>query len=216
MSYKSSSKKTGAGGPGKAAPGAVLWFTGLSGSGKTTLINALHGRLVLLGREARILDGDALRRGLCSDLGYGESDRKENVRRAAWMARFLAEAGHLVLCGFITPYRESRGAVRDIMSGLPYGECYVKCCLSECVARDPKGLYGKALRGEILGMSGLDAPFEEPTTPDLTVQTEAMDVDGCISAVMAFLYCSKMLDSSAGKILPVARSCDRQHLVTAN
>ena len=173
--------------PSKAMSGGVIWFTGLSGSGKSTLMSATQAKLARLGQDALVLDGDVLRQGLCGDLGFDDEDRRENIRRAAWLARHLAEAGHLVLCGFITPFNQSRDKVRAIMSGLAYGECYVKCCVSVCAARDPKGLYRKAARGEISRMSGLDAPFEVPASPDLIVDTEIMDVERCVMAIKSYL-----------------------------
>lgn len=166
---------------------ALLWFTGLSGSGKSTLAHAVEQRLYDMGVRSYVLDGDNIRTGLNSDLGLCPKDRRENIRRIAHVARLMVDAGLLVFASFIAPYRESRAFVREQMSGFPYYECYVKCDLEVCKDRDPKGLYQKALAGEITNMTGLTAPYEEPLAPDLVIETDRLPLEGSVDAVLDFL-----------------------------
>jgi len=144
---------------------ALIWFTGLSGSGKSTLAHALEDRLYRMGVRSYVLDGDNIRYGLNKDLGLTPEDRKENIRRIAEVAKLMADAGILVFAAFIAPYRESRELIRGLMDDVPYYECYVKCDLDVCEARDPKNLYKRARAGEIDNMTGISAPYEEPENP---------------------------------------------------
>jgi bifunctional enzyme CysN/CysC len=150
--------------------GATVWFTGLSGSGKSTVASALAGRLADQGVAHYLLDGDNLRHGLNGDLGFSEADRVENVRRVAEVARLFADAGLLALVPVISPYREGREQARAIheAAGLVFVEVHMATSLDECERRDPKGLYAKARRGELQGMTGIDDPYEAPIDPDLT------------------------------------------------
>lgn len=164
--------------------GATIWFTGLPGSGKSTLAHAVEFDLVRQGRSAYVLDGDNLRHGINADLGFSAADRDENVRRAAEVARLMADAGVIVLVSLVSPYRAARSRARELheAAGLPFAEVYVAITVQECADRDPKGLYARALRGEIKGMTGVDDPYEEPETPDLRVRPGFQE--GCKDEVL--------------------------------
>jgi bifunctional enzyme CysN/CysC len=152
--------------------GGTIWFTGLPGSGKSTLAHLVEFDLVRQGRMAYVLDGDNLRHGINADLGFSPADRDENVRRAGQLAHLMADAGVIALVSLVSPYREARNKARALheADGIPFGEVYVAVTVEECAARDPKGLYARALRGEIKGMTGVDDPYEEPDEPDLRVK----------------------------------------------
>ena len=149
--------------------GATVWFTGLSGSGKSTVAVEVERLLVSAGRPAYLLDGDNLRQGLNGDLGFTADDRAENVRRVGEVARLFADAGVVALVPVISPYVADRSRVRDIhaRAGLPFAEVFVDTPLEVCESRDPKGLYAKARAGEITGFTGIDDPYEAPTSPEL-------------------------------------------------
>jgi len=153
------------------ARGATVWITGLSGSGKSTLAAAVEERLVRAGQPAYRLDGDNVRSGLNSDLGFTHEDRDENVRRVAEVARLCADAGMVVLVALISPFAEARRRARVLHeeSGLPFLEVYVSTALSECESRDPKGLYVRAAEGDIANFTGVSDHYEPPTDPDLLV-----------------------------------------------
>ena len=140
-----------------------------------------------MGTRSYVLDGDNVRRGLNQDLGLSPADRKENIRRIAEVAKLMVDAGLLVFAAFIAPYKESREYVRELMSGWPYHECFVKCPLEECMKRDPKGLYKKALSLEIDNMTGISAPYEEPESPDLLIDTHRFSLDECTTQAIRFL-----------------------------
>lgn len=149
--------------------GAVVWLTGLSGSGKSTVAVALERLLVEAGRPAALLDGDNLRHGLNADLGFTEADRHENVRRVGEVAALFAEAGTVAVVPLISPYRDGRDRARAAATerGLRFVEVFVDTPIEECERRDPKGLYAKARAGEIRGFTGIDDPYEAPTSPEL-------------------------------------------------
>lgn len=166
--------------------GAVLWFCGLSGSGKSTVANALEHVLHEQGRFVIRLDGDNLRTGLNSNLGFSDDDRLENIRRTAELAKVLAQSGVIVLCSLITP----RGAFRDMARGIlgdDYHEIYVKASYAACEERDPKGLYAKAAAGEIPNFTGRDSGFEEPQEPNLLLNTETLAIAESVSEVQGYL-----------------------------
>jgi bifunctional enzyme CysN/CysC len=168
--------------------GATVWMTGLSGAGKSTIANALDERLVGAGRFAYVLDGDNLRHGLNRDLGFGDAARSENVRRAAEVARLLADAGAVVLVGLISPFAADRRLARRLHAedGLEFLEVHVDTSLRTCERRDPKGLYVKARRGEIAGFTGVSAPYEAPSSPDLRLHGEGT-LAGAVDALLALL-----------------------------
>ncbi|HEX2188303.1 MAG TPA: sulfate adenylyltransferase subunit CysN [Longimicrobiaceae bacterium] len=166
---------------------AVLWFTGLSGSGKSTIARELERRLFDQRRQTVLLDGDQLRHGLCGDLGFGAADRRENIRRAGEVARLFFEQGSLVLCTFVSPFREDRDAVRALLPGGRFYEVHVDCELDTCRQRDPKGLYEKVARGEILHFTGISSPYEAPETPEIVARTDAQSVDEVVEAILGRL-----------------------------
>ncbi len=167
--------------------GGLIWFTGLSGSGKSTLAHAVEEKLHSLCVRSYVLDGDNIRTGLNKDLGLSPEDRKENVRRIAEVAKLMVDAGLLVFAAFITPYKQSREYVRKLMADWPYFEAYVKCNIEACAKRDPKGLYKKAIQGEITNMTGISDPYEEPEHPSLIIETDKLGLQQCVDEVIGFL-----------------------------
>jgi len=161
----------------RPSSGATVWFTGLSGSGKSTVAAEVERALVAAGRPAYLLDGDNLRHGLNADLGFSAGDRSENIRRVGEVARLFADAGVVALVPVISPYRADRAAARAIHDGigLRFVEVFVDTPLAVCEARDPKGLYQLARRGEITGFTGIDDPYEAPAQPDLRLTPEDGD-----------------------------------------
>lgn len=158
----------------------VIWFTGLSGAGKTTLASGLEKILVAKGLQVFQLDGDRLRSGLNSDLGFSPQDREENIRRAAEVSAMMCDAGLIVLASFITPYQKDRNRARQIIGGKRFVEVYLECSLDVCMQRDVKGLYKKAAAGEIKQFTGLSAPYETPENPDLTLATGVHSIESCL------------------------------------
>ncbi len=171
------------------ADGVVFWLTGLSGAGKSTLAAAATEILLREGLAVTSLDGDELRKGLCSDLGYSEKDRIENNRRCAEVARILARsAGQICLCSFISPTAALRRRTRSIIGEDIYREIFVKCNLSKCIERDPKGNYKKALSGHLPGYTGIEAAYEEPEHPDLIINTETSSVAQSTVMLVDFIH----------------------------
>ncbi len=170
-----------------SARGATLWFTGLSGSGKSTVAAAVERMLLERGQNAFMLDGDNLRHGLNGDLGFGEADRTENIRRAGEVARLFADAGVVALVPVISPYRADRARARAVHdeAGLPFLEVFVDTPIEVCEQRDPKGLYSKARAGEITGFTGIDDPYEAPTDPDVHLDTSQLPVADAAARVVA-------------------------------
>ena len=170
----------------RATQGATVWFTGLSGSGKSSVAVEVERRLVASGRPAYVLDGDNLRHGLNSNLGFSPEDRKENVRRVAEVAKLMADAGVVVLVSLVSPYREDRAAARAAHNEaeLPFYEVFVDVPLEVAEARDPKGLYAKARAGEIPDFTGVSAPYEAPLSPDLLLRSNEADVETLASVVI--------------------------------
>jgi adenylylsulfate kinase len=155
----------------------VLWFTGLSGSGKSTLANAVSRKLFERGSHTYVLDGDNVRHGLNKDLGFSPEDRTENIRRIGEVAKLFVDSGQIVSTAFISPYREDRHQVRELLPDGEFIEVYVEASLEACEERDPKGLYKKARSGEIPSFTGINAPYEEPENPELTVNTEQKSIE---------------------------------------
>lgn len=168
--------------------GATVWFTGLPGAGKTTVATALEARLIDAGRGAYRLDGDNLRHGLCSDLGFSREDRATNVGRVGELAKLFADAGTVALVALVSPYAECRERVRALheREGLVFVEVYVNTPQQECARRDPKGLYARAQSGELHGLTGVDDPYERPKAPEVELTPE-LDVDAAVSLVLAAL-----------------------------
>lgn len=166
--------------------GAVLWFTGLSGSGKSTVAGALEEALHRLGVSTYLLDGDNVRHGLCSDLGFSDADRKENIRRVGEVARLMVEAGLVVLTAFISPHRAERQMVRERLGEGRFIEVYVDTPLAVCEARDPKGLYKKARAGALPNFTGIDAVYEAPESADLHLDGEQL-VTNLVSQLLDLL-----------------------------
>ncbi len=172
---------------------AVLWFTGLSGSGKSTIASALEARLNRAGRLSYLLDGDNVRMGLCSDLGFSAEDRKENNRRVAHLAKLFWDANVLTLVSFISPFRHEREAARGLV-GKDFLEIYVDTPLAVCEARDPKGLYGRARKGEIAEFTGISSPYEPPTAPEIALRTDRETVDQSVERIFAELRARGYID----------------------
>ncbi|ARR45647.1 adenylyl-sulfate kinase [Vibrio campbellii] len=156
---------------------AVLWFTGLSGAGKSTVAGALENRLAELGYHTYLLDGDNVRHGLCSDLGFSEQDRRENIRRIGELAKLMADAGLIVLSAFISPHRAERQLVRDLLPEGEFIEVFVNASLEVCEGRDPKGLYKKARAGEIPNFTGIDSEYQAPANPEIDLPAGEKSVD---------------------------------------
>ncbi len=160
-----------------------LWLTGLSASGKSTIANLLERRLVAEGRHTYLLDGDNVRHGLNRDLGFTEADRVENIRRVAEVARLMVDAGLIVIVSFISPFRAERDFARGLFEPGDFHEIFVDASIEACAERDPKGLYAKALRGEIRNFTGVDSPYERPERPDLHLDTEKLSPEECVELV---------------------------------
>ena len=157
--------------------GVAVWMTGLSGSGKSTLANELENRLYKEGIITKILDGDNVRTGLNKNLGFSNEDRHENIRRVAETTKLFIDNGIVTLCSFVSPTKEIRGMACEIIGKYDFLEIYVKASFEECGKRDVKGLYKKALNGEIKDFTGLDAPFDIPVKPFLEIDTEKLSID---------------------------------------
>jgi adenylylsulfate kinase len=167
--------------------GCTIWLTGLSGSGKSTIAVAAEKALNELGRLTYILDGDNIRMGLNSNLGFSPEDRTENIRRIGEVSKLFTDAGVIVFSSFISPYRADRDAVREIMGEGDFVEVWVDASVETCEGRDVKGLYKKARAGEIPEFTGISAPYEEPTKPELVLDTNGQSVDESVAQVVAFL-----------------------------
>jgi bifunctional enzyme CysN/CysC len=164
-----------------------VWFTGLSGSGKSTIANQLEQRLYAYGRHTYVLDGDNVRHGLNRDLGFSEADRAENIRRVAEVAKLMVDAGLIVIVAFISPFRAERQLARTLFEEGEFLEVFVDAPLDECERRDPKGLYAKARRGDLVHFTGVDSDYEPPEAPDLHLMTATSSVDDCVAHVISRL-----------------------------
>lgn len=169
--------------------GATVWLTGLPASGKSTIGSALARTLVEGGRPAYLLDGDDLRRGLSADLGFASSDRAEHIRRVGHVARLFADAGLVAVVAVIAPLAEARANARAMheAAGLGFTEVHVHASVEECARRDPKGLYAKARAGKIHGLTGVDAPYEAPESPELRIDTEHTGVEDAVIRIAALV-----------------------------
>lgn len=166
--------------------GRLLWFTGLSGSGKSTIANALEERLYEKGKLTYLLDGDNLRHGLSSDLGFELKDRTENIRRIAEVSKLFVDSGIITLGTFVSPLRSDREEVRNLLKD-DFLEIYIKCSLETCESRDPKELYKRARQGEIKNFTGIDSPYEEPKNPELVIYTDSLNIEESVEKIINFL-----------------------------
>ena len=167
--------------------GAVLWLTGLPSSGKSTLGHEVERLLFERGCNSYVLDGDNIRHGLNKNVGFSPEDRKENIRRIGEVAKLFAEAGVIVFTAFISPYREDRDQARALNEPGRFFEIYCECSVGECENRDPKGLWQRARKGEIEEFTGVSAPYEEPLTPEIIVQTDKYSLEECAEQIMRHL-----------------------------
>ena len=172
---------------------ALLWFTGLSGSGKSTLAGALEAELMQRGIHTYLLDGDNVRHGLCSDLGFATADRQENLRRVGEVAKLMVDAGLVVLAAFVSPYRAERAAIRARLPEGEFIEVFVDTPLSECEERDPKGLYKKARAGEIKHFTGIDDPYEAPEQADIHLLNHGQGIEQGVAILLAQLQARGIL-----------------------
>jgi adenylylsulfate kinase len=166
---------------------ATLWLTGLPCAGKSTLAAALQRDLAGRGRALRVLDGDELRRGLCRDLGFSDADRSENIRRVAEVAALFNAVGVPAVVALVSPRRGDREMARGLIGATRFREVYLSTALAVCEARDVKGMYARARRGELAHFTGVDAPYEPPPAPDLTLDTAGSGVQGCVAALRRLL-----------------------------
>lgn len=166
--------------------GVTVWFTGLPSAGKTTLARAVEARLVEQGRKVEVLDGDVVRTHLSKGLGFSREDREENVRRIGFVASLLSRNGVVALCAVISPYRSVRDEIRSWHDGR-FLEVHVATPVEVCAERDVKGLYAKARAGEIVGMTGVDDPYEEPLAPELTVPTQYQSLEDSVGMVLKLI-----------------------------
>ncbi|MCL6547475.1 MAG: adenylyl-sulfate kinase [Alicyclobacillus sp.] len=167
--------------------GMCLWLTGISGSGKSTIACAVEQRLHEEGIRTYLLDGDNVRHGLNADLGFSEADRRENVRRVAHVANLFVDAGVVVICALISPFRQDREQARSLFDPVSFAEVYVSCPVEVCAARDPKGLYQKVKKGLISNFTGVTAPYEPPERPELVLNTAESDVEACVEQVLSYV-----------------------------
>lgn len=165
--------------------GAVIWMYGLSGSGKTTLANLLERRLHEKGKLVKLLDGDNIRSGLNSNLGFSDEDRIENIRRVAEVAKLFADSGIITVTSFITPNNELRDLARGVIGNEDLLEVYIKASFKTCAKRDPKGLYAKVAAGKVKQFTGKDSAFEEPSLPDLVIDTEELSEDEALEQLLS-------------------------------
>ena len=165
----------------------IIWFTGLSGSGKSTIAHAVEEELFKKGCRTFVLDGDNVRKGLSSNLGFSEQDREENIRRVGEAAKLMVEAGIITLTAFISPYKQDRERVKIMMPQGDFIEIYCEATLETCERRDIKGYYKKARAGIIKNYTGIDSPYEIPDNPELTLNTDAQTQEESVQAVLSLL-----------------------------
>ena len=174
--------------------GLTLWFTGLSGAGKSTLAEAVRDALVARGRRVEILDGDEIRTNLSKGLGFSKEDRDTNIRRIGYVARLLSRNGVVAITAAISPYSEVRDEVRRVHEAR-FVEIFVDCSIDELVKRDKKGLYAKALRGEIKNFTGVSDPYEAPASPDIHVHTDRERVEESLERIVGWLEQQRLIPS---------------------
>lgn len=173
---------------------AVVWFTGLSGSGKSTLAHTVEEALHRMGCRTYVFDGDNVRHGLCSDLGFSVPDRSENIRRISEMTRLFIDAGVIALTAFISPLARDRERVRHRIGSEDFIEIYCRCPLEVCERRDTKGMYARARKGEIPEFTGISAPYEPPVNPDLVLETDTTPLEECAETVIRLLVQKRVVE----------------------
>ncbi|MEJ2113970.1 MAG: adenylyl-sulfate kinase [Flavobacteriaceae bacterium] len=165
----------------------LLWFTGLSGSGKSTIANVVEQKLHQNGIKTYTLDGDNIRKGINKDLTFSPEDRTENIRRIAEVAALMVDAGLVVLAAFVSPYKKDRENIKSIVKDVNFVEIFINTSIEECERRDVKGLYKRARAGEIKNMTGISAPYEAPTHPDVEIKTENESVEAAANKIIDFI-----------------------------
>lgn len=174
--------------------GCVIWFTGLSASGKSTISHYLEKMLHDLGSSTYVFDGDNVRHGLCGDLGFSRIDREENIRRIGEMVNLFIDAGTIAITAFISPYRKERDKIRAIVGSDRFIEIFVDCPIEVCIERDPKGIYAKALAGEIEDFTGISAPYEPPENPDIVIKADQEGFVEAAEKLVAFVKKREMIE----------------------
>lgn len=167
--------------------GFVVWFTGLSASGKSTIAHTVEKELYNKGCSTYVFDGDNVRHGLCSDLRFSSEDRQENIRRIGEMVKLFVDAGIIVLTAFISPFRADREKVRSLFKPEEFIEVYTKCPIEVCADRDKKGIYERAMKGEIKHFTGISSPYEEPENPELIIDTQKHSIEKSCSMVLDYI-----------------------------
>lgn len=173
--------------------GVVIWLTGFSGAGKSTVSEKLSTMMTENGNKTFILDGDKIRTGLCSDLGFSPEDRTENIRRIGEVAKLFSDTGIITIVAFISPYRSDRDRVRSILKDGAFIEVFVDCPIEECERRDPKGLYKRARAGEIPQFTGISAPYEPPLEPEIHLHTKEKSVEQCATKIIEYLKANNIV-----------------------
>jgi adenylylsulfate kinase len=176
---------------------ALIWITGLSASGKSSIATELEHRLFKHNVKTFVLDGDNVRHGLSKDLGFSHADRKENLRRVGEVAKLLVDAGTLTIAAFISPYSDDRLSIRNLFNGNKdeFIEVYLKCDLSICESRDPKGLYKKARTGEIPNFTGISDPYEQPESPEIIIETDKLSIKESVDSIVGYLKEKGLLET---------------------
>lgn len=176
--------------------GILVWFTGLPGSGKSSIAHEVENRLFRKRAKTYVLDGDVLRDGISSGLGFSMEDRNEHVRRVGQISKMFVDAGIITLVSLISPFSKSRDQVRNLFSDQDFIEVYCRCPLVECERRDAKGLYKKARSGEVKDFTGISSPYEEPLNPELLLDTHSQTLEECVDAIISLLDKRKKLPKS--------------------
>lgn len=181
----------------------LLWFTGLSGSGKSTIAGAVESKLAERLQHTYLMDGDNVRHGLCGDLAFSEGDRNENIRRVGEVANLMVDSGLIVLTAFISPFKQNRQVVRDMLKDGEFIEVFIDTPISECEKRDPKGLYKKARAGEIKDFTGIDSPYEAPDNAEIIIKNIDISVEDAANQVIEFL-------DTRGYLKPQKEDCNAE------
>ncbi|WP_321936413.1 adenylyl-sulfate kinase [Paraburkholderia sp. J8-2] len=187
----------------ETSAGLVVWFTGMSGAGKSTIARALVARLQAFDILSTVLDGDILRTGLNSDLGFDDADRTENLRRVAHVAALFCQSGFVAVTATISPESKHRKKAREIAGDQSFVEVFVDTPLEICEKRDPKGLYKRARRGEIKQFTGLGAPYQPPTAPDIVIRTHDSSISQCVDQIIAYLVSSHRINPNYASCNPL-------------